>query len=56
MNRYSHLHHLGLLAALGLIAACSAKEGQVLPPSSEEVVLTAYMEGNRGEDGSFRVR
>ena len=48
MNRYSHLHHLGLLAALGLIAACSAKEGQVLPPSSEEVVLTAYMEGNGG--------
>ena len=48
MNRYSHLHHLGLLAALGLIAACSAKEGQVFPPSSEEVVLTAYMEGNSG--------
>ncbi len=48
MNRYSHLHHLGLLAALGLIAACSAKEGQVFPPSSEEVVLTAYMEGKSG--------
>ena len=48
MNRYSHLHHLGLLAALWLLAACSAKEGQVLPPSSEEVVLTAYMEGNGG--------
>ena len=48
MNRYSHLHHLGLLAALSLLAACSAKEQQMLPPSTEEVVLTAYMEGNGG--------
>ena len=48
MSRYSHLHHLGLLAALGLLYGCSAKEERVLPPSSEEVVLTAFVEGNGG--------
>ena len=47
MNRYSHLY-LGLLATMGLLTACSAKEAQVLPPTPEEVVLTAYMEGNDG--------
>lgn len=46
MNRYSH--HLGLLASLSLLVACSAKQDAVLPPSPEDVVLTAYMEGNGG--------
>ena len=45
MNRYSSL---GLWAALCLFVACTAKQGAVLPPSAEDVVLTAYMEGNKG--------
>ena len=46
MNRYNL--HLGLLASLSLLAACSAKQDAVLPQSPEDVVLTAYMEGNGG--------
>lgn len=43
MNRYSQL---GLWAALSLLVACTAKQEAVTPPSTENVVLTAYMEGN----------
>ena len=45
MNRYSQL---GLWAALSLFFACTAKQEAVLPTSAEDVVLTAYMEGNKG--------
>ena len=45
MNRYSQL---GLWAALSLFVACTAKQEAILPPSAEDVVLTAYMEGNNG--------
>ena len=42
MNRYSHL---ALWGALCLFAACSAK-GNPLPPSSQEIILTATTEEN----------
>lgn len=45
MNRYSHLHHLGLLAALGLLATCSAKE-EAIPPSNQKIILTATAKEN----------
>lgn len=45
MSRYSSL---GLWAIMFLFASCTVKEQQVLPPSSEEVILSAYMEGNGG--------
>ncbi len=41
MNRYSHF---ALLAVLCLLAACSTKDA--VPPSSQEIILTAVTEGN----------